>query len=200
MNADLIEQYLVASRWHSKLWYNVLTFCEQTYVSPTNCPGVAAAFVSLMDEYRALALQLEFEPWETDLTTEISSLLESWPPGDARASLLEQPALVAKRVLKGWNPREVYARERTDYAEYYTYKINQSLAEVQYPLHRKGRGRSHRDWGSEGTGSTKPPGGDPRAQEEPVLLEASGRRPYTGIPHATDGGSPVGGLSFASPP
>ena len=161
LNASIIRKYQRGGQWHSRLWHGFVEYCGQSYNDPDRCPEVAAAFVSLIEKYWDLADRLEREPGGGELRERVAAHVHSWPPDDAsRSYLLGQPALVARQVLAGWNPRDKDMAEHDDFAAYYTHMINRVLVEVQNPLHWEAQSQLHRGWGSQSAGDRVPPGGD----------------------------------------
>ena len=131
LNASIIRQYQRGGRWHNVLWRNFVEYCRQSHNDPDRCPEVATAFVSLIEKYQDLADQLEHETWGEELSDKVSAHFVSWPPDAAAQSYLSaQPALVTRRVLAGWTPRDKYREAHSDFAAYYTHMINRVLVEV----------------------------------------------------------------------
>ena len=131
MAATIVRQFQQAGRAHTELRHSFVAYCHQSHNDPDLCPEAAAAFASLIEEYRELATKLELEDWGDDLTQEVANHFEKLLPDDAsRSFMTQQPALVAKLVMAGWEPRDKTGKTGNHYGAYYTSMINRARLEV----------------------------------------------------------------------
>ena len=135
-----------------------MAYCKQNHNDPDLCPEAAAAFASLIEEYRELANQLESEDWGEELTQEVSDHFDKLPQdASSQGYMSTQPALGARLVMAGWNPRDKTRETNNNYAAYYIYMISRVRLEVPEFLHWKGRNRLYKTLGNQSTGDATPP-------------------------------------------
>ena len=138
--ATVIRQFQQGGAAHADLWHSFVSFTSHDHKDPDRCLDAAEAFAPLADEYRDLAAQLGSGDWGVALTQEVTHFFKKCPPDEgSRNYLTQQPAIVARRVMSEWNPRNKTSRAGDHYGAYYISMIHRAHSEVASALHWEGR-------------------------------------------------------------